>query len=137
MLETRSLPDAVEALVWKFALSLYHTSATRVRHRRVVGHITRAAYEMDRGRHFARNTVTGKWFYAPWCNSTIREADVDMLQPTSFSVLEKDHGMATPHEPAPSEGEYDCYYCDGSVFYCARCDEPYCAACEPDGCLAP
>ena len=137
MLDTRSLPDAVEALVFKFALEKYHTSATRVRHRRVMGQITRAAYEMDRGRHFARDTVTGKWVYESWINTAVPEADLDMLQPTSFCVLEEGHGMATPHEPAPAEGEYDCYCCGGSVFYCARCDEPYCAACEPGDCLAP
>jgi pyruvate/2-oxoglutarate dehydrogenase complex dihydrolipoamide acyltransferase (E2) component len=103
MLDTRSLPDAVEALVFKFALEKYHTSATRVRHRRVMGQITRAAYEMDRGRHFARDTVTGKWVYESWINTAVPEADLDMLQPTSFCVLEEGHGMATPHEPAPAQ----------------------------------
>jgi hypothetical protein len=137
MLDVGSLPDGVRSLVWWFALAMYHHSATRIRHRRVLREIVLAAYRKDRQRHFARDTITGKWLYASWCNSSLQEVDVDTLQPPTFSVLESDIGMATPHEPAPSEGEYDCHCCDGCVFYCARCDEPYCASCDPDDCSAP
>ena len=51
------LPNGVEALVWRFALAAYHSSATRVRHRRMLEQVTRAAYEKDRKRHFERDTV--------------------------------------------------------------------------------
>ena len=141
MLVVSALPDALETLVFKFALDLYHTSATRVRHRRVLQQVTRAAYEMDRRRHLARDTDTAKWFYAVWCSSAIPGGpdapDVDKLQPMTSTILWSEHGMVTPHKPAVSEGEYDCFCCDGCVFYCDRCGESYCTACDPDGCLAP
>ena len=141
MFDVSKLPGDTQALVWRFALARYKTSATRVRHRRVMEQITRAAYETDRRRHLARDTNTGKWFYAAWCTSVIPGGpdapDVDKLQPTTSTILWSEHGMVTPHKPAVSEGEYDCYYCDGCVFYCDRCGESYCTACDPDGCLAP
>ena len=80
-------------------------------------------------------------FYAVWCSSAIPGGpdapDVDKLQPMTSTILWSEHGMVTPHKPAVSEGEYDCYCCDGCVLYCDRCGESYCTACDPDGCLAP
>lgn len=88
MINVVSLPAELSPLVWEHALAMYHRSSTRVRHHRVLKSITHAAIEMDRQRHFATDLQSGEWFYTSWINTSLPITELDMLQPTTFSLID-------------------------------------------------